>query len=114
MKSLKYTGLLAVFLSAAVFVTPADANPCKSHFQKLSSTLKKVGPPIAKLICKLTAGEKKDQSKVKKCNEDYAKAVAKIDSLSKTYNKKAGSGKIGPRGLGFNATYSGTLLAERV
>ena len=110
-KSLTITACVVV-CGSLIASAAAYANPCKSHFQKVSSALQRIGPPIVKLIC--TQVNKDDQAAIDKCNADYEKAVAKIDELTKTYNKDAGSEKIGPRGLGFNASYKGTLLAERV
>jgi hypothetical protein len=116
MKSLKTTGILTGLILTTFLITTAYANPCRSHFQKVGSALQKIGPPIVKLICDLTSkseGER-NQAQADKCNDDYEKAMKKIESLSKTYNAGAKSSKIGPRGLGFNATYSGNLKVERV
>ena len=109
MRLAQLTTIGAVF---ALSTGGALANPCKSHWQKVGSALQKVGPPISKLICKLV--NKDDAAAAQKCVADYDKAVAKAKKLVKTYNKNAGTEKIGPRGLGWERTYNGTLLAERV
>ena len=116
MKFLKFTGMLTAFTLTTFMISTVYANPCRSHFQKVGSALQKIGPPIAKLICNFASksdGEL-NQTKADKCNKNYEEAMKKIESLSKIYNAGAKSSKIGPRGLGFNATYSGNLKVERV
>jgi hypothetical protein len=103
--------ITALATTAFVFVPTPEAQACKSNWMKLSDTFKKVSPTISKGICK--AVNKDDVAAANKCIEDYEKAVAAADKIIKEYNADAGSGKIGPRGLGTNRWYTGALQAER-
>ncbi len=102
---------LSLVLAGLCLPAVASANPCKSHFQKVGQALRAVGPPIVELLCNAIP---KDEAAKADCLKTWTQAKSKVASLSKAYNKNAGSAKMGPRGLGFGTWYTGTLLAERV
>ncbi len=121
---LKKIALITALATSAVILAPAaeaDA-ACKSNWMKLTDNFRKLSPIVAKGVCKLMNKPGEDASEdeineakeaANKCIEDYEEAKAEIEKIVKVYNEDAGSGKIGPRGLGTNHWYTGKLQAER-
>lgn len=105
---------LITTLAAGAFLlapTPEADAGCTSTWMTLGKNFKKFNPIVAKGVCKLV--NKDDKAAAEKCVSDYEKAMKEFDEISKLYNEDAGSGKVGPRGLGVDRWYTGKLLAER-
>ena len=105
------------FALTAMVAAPAEAAPCKSTWQGLTSNLKTFNATIAKGVCKQLAKSdgKIDEAKAQKCIDDYEKAKAEAEKYAKMYNDtNTGSGKIGPRGMAHDRTYYGGLMTERL
>src|SRR5689334_6021210 len=116
MSTTRISILSAVTLGALVVAAPRLAHAggsCSSTWEKASKIFQRTKPLLGKAACTLLekTGAIED---AEKCITEFEKDVAAIDAAIKTYNQDATSEKIGPRGLGENRTYTGTLLAERL
>ncbi|MBK9033014.1 MAG: hypothetical protein IPL61_17380 [Myxococcales bacterium] len=110
MNKLAVTAFAALALTAAAHQR-ASANPCSSEWSKLTTAFKKLSPILQAPICKAlsTTPEQAQQ-----CVDDYQRYLAEAEKVVAEYNLDAGSGKIGPRGLGWGDQTDASTWAERI